>query len=487
MKLGALTASIVLLTAGCAVGPAYKRPPSPTPSAYKERPPAAETMRPATPGDDRSRGPWWEVFGDPDLNALESQVDVSSLTIAQAEAQYRGARAAARLARAGLFPTMTVGASAARSSGLGVAKTTSSGAPVAVTTYQLPVDFSWEADVFGRLRRTLEAATAGAQASNADLEAVRLATHAELAVDYFTLRALDSERHLLETTAAAYETTLTLTTNRYNQGVASGVDVAQAKTQLESARAQATDLRLARAQTEHALAVLLGKAPADFSVSMGQPLAEPPDVPVGLPSDLLERRPDVAAAERQVAAANAGIGIAQAAYFPTLTLSATGGYAGSSLSDLFSLPNRFWSIGAAALETIFSGGRRRAVKEEAVASYDAAVAAYQQSTLAAFQEVEDNLAALRDLREESLQQAAAVAAAEHVVALSKNRYEQGVTSYLEVVVAQAAALADERAAVDLSLRRMVAAVNLVKAVGGGWRASDLPDGKAILSRSEPRS
>ncbi|HEX4824231.1 MAG TPA: multidrug efflux RND transporter permease subunit [Candidatus Polarisedimenticolaceae bacterium] len=470
----ALFAVLALLLTACAVGPDYKRPPAPTPDAYKELPPGAQTLRPARPEDSHARGPWWEVYGDPELSTLEAQVDVSSQTIAQAEAEYRGARAAARLAHAGLYPTISTNPSVIRSKGVSRSTLTASSSPT--TFYEVPVDFSWEADLFGRLRRTAEEGAAQAQASAADLEGVRLAMHAELAVDYFELRGLDAEAKLFDTTVDAYNVALELTKNRYAQGVASGVDVAQAETQLESTHAQATDLRLQRTQLEHAIAVLMGKPPSEFSLPPGQPLAEPPGVPVGLPSDLLEQRPDVAAAERRAAAANAAIGVAQAAYFPSLTLSASGGFASSALGDLFSLPSRFWSIGAAALETIFDGGRRRAAKNQAIAGYDASVAAYRESVLTALQQVEDNLAALRDLEVEASEQAKATAAAERALSLAQNRYKAGITSYLEVVVAQAVALGDERASVDLSVRRMVASVNLVQALGGGWNAEELRSG-----------
>jgi outer membrane protein TolC len=463
----ALAVMTALLAPACAVGPAYKPPTAPVPEAYKEMTAAAETLRPAEPQDDHLRGAWWEGFGDAGLNTLEAEVDVSNQTIAQAEAQYRGARAEVRLARSGLFPTLTTTPSAVRTSGgPSSSSSTTGGAPPTVSIYQVPVDFSWEADVFGRIRRTIEASTEGA-------------------LDYFTVRGLDAERELLDSTVEGYEKTLQLTRNRYEQGVVSGVDVAQAQTQLETTRAQATDLRLASAQVGHAIAVLLGKPPAEFTLPPGAMPAIPPGVPVGLPSDLLERRPDIAAAERRVAAANAGIGIARSAYFPTFTLAASGGYQSSVLASFFSLPNRFWSLGAAALETIFSGGRRRAASEVAFASYDASVAAYRQSVLSAFQEVEDNLAALHLLEYEATQEAAAVAAAEHLVALANNRYQGGVTSYLEVVTAQAVALTNERTATDLQVRRMVASVNLVKALGGGWSVSDLPDRAAIVHRDAP--
>jgi NodT family efflux transporter outer membrane factor (OMF) lipoprotein len=407
------------------------------------------------------------------LNALEEQVSVSNQTIAQAEAQFRGARAGIRLVRADLLPTLTTAASASRSSGVtNRAAATPNGAAPTVAAYQLAGDLTWELDVFGRVRRSLESSVASAQASASDLEAVRLAMHAELAADYFALRGLDAERQLLDSTGAAYESALRITTNRYRQGIVSGVDVAQATTLLETTRAQAIDLGVARAQFEHAIAILVGKPPADFALASEPSVVTPPTIPLVLPSELVERRPDVASAERRVAAANAGIGVAKAAYFPTLALSASGGYQGATVSDLFSLPNRFWSLGAALAGTLFEGGRRRAANEQALASYDATVAAYRESVLSAFQEVEDGLATLHILAEEADQQAKAVAAADHLLVLANNRYQAGITTYLEVVTAQGAALANQRTAVELLTRRMTASVGLLKALGGGWRASD---------------
>jgi NodT family efflux transporter outer membrane factor (OMF) lipoprotein len=478
MRRRVLTAVLAVLSAACAVGPNYKRPSAPLPAAFKEAAaPPSGAWKPAEPKDEAARGKWWEVFGDPQLNALEEQVTVSNQNIARAEAQFRAARAAVRLARGDLLPTLGVSGSATRSSGV----TNRSAAPAAgaaptVTSYALPADLSWEPDVFGRVRRSVQANVASAQASAADLESVRLSIHAELASLYFTARGLAAQKRLLDSTVAAYETALQITTNRYKQGVVSGVDVAQARTQLETTRALAIDLDLARAQIEHALAVLVGRPAADFSLAAEPIGAALPDLPPALPSELLERRPDVAAAERRVAAANAQIGVARAAYFPALALSATGGYQSSTLADFFSLPNRFWSLGATLAETLFSGGKRRAINAQALANYDAAVAAYRESVLEAFADVEDQLAALRILADEVRQQDEAVAAAERLLTLAKNRYQGGVTSYLEVVTAQSAALANERQAVDLLTRRLVASVSLVKALGGGWRTSDLPYG-----------
>ncbi|HXO40334.1 MAG TPA: efflux transporter outer membrane subunit, partial [Thermoanaerobaculia bacterium] len=359
---------------------------------------------------------------------------------------------------------------------------TSTSAGSTVSIYQVPVDVSYEVDVWGKVRRLIESSVATAQASAGDLETIRLSLQAELAVDYFELHGLDAQQLLLSTTADAYRKALDLTTNRYNQGVASGVDVAQAQTQLETTRAQAIDLGVQRSQLEHAIAVLTGKAPSELTISQAPVGVQPPAVPLALPSELLERRPDIAANERRMAAANAQVGVQVAAYYPTISLTASGGFESTSLADLFSWPSRFWSLGASAVETLFNGGTRRAATEQARANYDAAVAAYRQTVLTAFQDVEDNLSALRVLDAEAAQQQIAVTAAERSLALSNYRYQGGITTYLEVITAQAAALANERTAVDILTRRMTAAVNLVKALGGGWRESDLPPGSAILTR-----
>jgi NodT family efflux transporter outer membrane factor (OMF) lipoprotein len=324
------------------------------------------------------------------------------------------------------------------------------------------------------VRRNVEASIASAQASGADVQTALLSSRAELAVDYFELRGLDAQIALLQTTIAAYERAVQLTRARYDQGVASGVDVAQAQTQLDTTRVQATDLQVARAQFEHAIAILVGKAPADLTISPAKMDAPPPAIPVTLPSRLVERRPDVAAAERRVAAANAQIGVASAAFFPTLALTASGGLQSSSLTTLLTLPSRFWAIGPSLVETVFDGGRRRSVKEQAVANYDEAVAVYRQNTLTAFQDVEDNLAALRVLADEASQARAAVASANRSLELANYRYVGGVTTYLEVITAQTAALANQITAAEVLTRRMTASVLLIKALGGGWTTADLP-------------
>jgi NodT family efflux transporter outer membrane factor (OMF) lipoprotein len=469
------------LLAGCAaVGPNYKKPTTAAPGAFKEAPP--EGWKRAQPSDTALRGKWWELFGDPALNALEEQVSVSNQNLAQAEAQFRGARAAVALARAGLFPTVTAGAQATRAyssssrSGGSASGTTTGGSS---TVYQVPVDFTWELDLWGRVRRGVEANIATAQASAADVENVRLSLQAELAGDYFQLHGLDEQRQLLDSTVKEYETALKITSNRHDQGVASGADVAEAQTQLETARAAAIDLGVSRTQLEHAIAILTGKAPADLTIPSAAIRFAPPAVPVGLPSELLERRPDIAAAERRVAAANAQIGVAQAAYYPTLSLNASAGFANSVLGKLFSLPSRFWSVGPQLLGTLFDGGQRHAVVEQAEANYDATVAAYRESVLDAFQGVEDNLAALRVLAAEATQQVAATNAAERSLQLTRNRYSAGIATYLEVITAQNAAYTNERNTVDLRIRQMTASVNLIKALGGGWTTGDLPASGAL--------
>ena len=346
--------------------------------------------------------------------------------------------------------------------------------PSNATDLVIPVDVSYEPDVFGRVRRTVEEARANAQASAGDLESVNLSLHAELAFDYFELRTLDAEEQLLNSTVDSFSRALQLTDSRYRGGVASAVDVAQAETQLETTRAQAIDVQIQRAQNEHAIAVLIGQPASTFSIAVSPWATPPPAIPPGVPSDLLERRPDIAAAERRVAAANAQIGVARAAYFPAITLTGSGGFESTAITTLIQGPSGFLTAGVAATVTAFDVGRRRAVSDEAKAGYDQALANYRQTILTAFEEVEDNLAALRILHEEAKTQDAAVAAAQHSLELSTNRYRGGVTSYLEVTTAQSAALADQRSAVDILRRRMTASVSLIKALGGGWNSSNLP-------------
>jgi NodT family efflux transporter outer membrane factor (OMF) lipoprotein len=467
---GCALATLVL--AGCTVGPHYSRPSAPVAPAYKETP---ENWKAAQPADQLLRGKWWGVYQNPELNGLEEKINVSNQTLKAAQAQFEQARALVRLARADYYPTVTVGPSASRNR-------LSRNRPLLGTTTNytdlvLPVDVSYEPDLWGRVRHSVEAARSNAQASAADLELVNLSLHAELAGDYFEDRALDAETQLLNSTVAAYQKALDLTQSRYQGGIASQVDVAQAQTQLETTRAQAIDLGVQRAQLEHAIAVLIGEPASTFTLPSAPLNATPPVIPPGLPSDLLERRPDIAAAERRVAAANAQIGIARSAYFPALMLSASGGFEGTTLANWLTGPSGFAAVGLTALETVFDAGRRHAISEQAQASYDESVANYRQNVLTSFQEVEDSLAALRILESEAKTQAAAVDASEHSLALSNNRYRGGVATYLEVITAQSAALVDERAAVEISGRRMAESVLLIKALGGGWNGSQLPTGQ----------
>jgi NodT family efflux transporter outer membrane factor (OMF) lipoprotein len=482
----ALPAALSLLLSGCAVGPNYRKPSVPEPPSFKEAGLEPSEWKLAQPADALPRGAWWKIFGDPGLDALEEQVSGANQNVAQAEARYRAARAAVRQTRADLYPGVTGSASATRtrSGSARAGSTTATGgtttsSAVTTTLYGVSADASWELDVWGRVRRSVEANVAGAAAAAADLENVRLSMEAELAVDWFLLHGLDAQKELLDTNVAAQERALHLTRKRHEQGVVSGVDVAQAETLLETTRAQALDLGIARAQTEHAIAVLVGKAPAGLTISPAGIGVAPPAIPLVLPSELLERRPDVAAAERRAASANALIGVAVAAYFPKLSLDASAGFLSGTLSKLFSAPSFVWSVGPSALATLFDAGRRRAVTEQRRAEYDEAVAAYRETVLRAFQEVEDQLVAVRVLAREESQQAAAVAAARRSLRLAESRYEGGITTYLEVVTAMGAALSNERTAVDLLTRRMTASVNLVRALGGGFDAERpaLPPGR----------
>ncbi|MGD0840078.1 MAG: efflux transporter outer membrane subunit [Candidatus Acidiferrales bacterium] len=467
--LAALPVTLAIVACGCVVGPNYHRPAFDLPQNYKEDP----NWQLAQPADAKLGGNWWELFGDPQLSSLEAQVTVSNQSLKAAQAQFNQARALVRYYRAGYYPTLSV---APYASGNHISNNKPEAGTSAGATYAdlaVPFDVSWEPDIWGLVRRTVQEARANAQASAAELAAVQLSLQSELAVDYFQLRTLDADAQLLDSTVGDYTKALDLTKNRHEGGVASEVDVAQAETQLETTRAEAQDVHVARAQYEHAIAVLIGKPPEEFSIASAPLEAGPPAIPAAVPSQILERRPDVAEAERNVAAANAGIGVAKAAYYPAITLSADGGFESGKITNLISGPSTLWSVGASALETIFDAGRRHAANQQAWAVYDQAVANYRQSVLTAFQEVEDNLAALRILEQEAATQDAAVAAAQHSLSLSVTRYRGGVTGYLEVTTAQSSALADERVAVDLRARRMTAAVLLIKALGGGWDAASL--------------
>ena len=465
---------IALLAAGCSVGPKYQRPAVQAPVAYKEAPPESyKEWKSANPSDATLKGDWWTLFGDSDLNELERKIDVSNENLKAAEARFNQARALIKVSQSQKYPTVTggLGVTGNRDSStyaLATSKTSSSFA-----NYQLPVDVSYEVDAWGRVRHTIEASRAEAQASAADLETLRLSYHAELAFDYFELRSSEAEQRLLDATVVAYQKALDLTENRFEGGVAAGAEVAQAKTQLEATKTQDTDLAVRRAQFEHAIAVLVGKSPAEFSLPE-RSIVDPPVIPVGVPSELLERRPDIAANERRMAEANAEVGIAHAAFFPQILLSAVLGVQGQSVTDWLNWPSRFWAVGPSVLQTVFDGGRRKAQQQASEFNYDAAVATYRQSTLDAFQQVEDNLASLRVLEKETATQRAAVVAAEKSLELSTNRYTGGLVTYLEVVTAQGTALANERASVDILRRRMDASVLLIKALGGGWSTEKLP-------------
>jgi NodT family efflux transporter outer membrane factor (OMF) lipoprotein len=465
-------ATIVALVglASCAVGPNYVRPKVEVPANYKE----LDGWRIAQPQDNVIRGNWWEVFNDPQLSALEEQVDISNQNVAAAEAQFRQARALVQQARASYFPTVTIGVGVTRSRKSATIGTGGSTPVRAVSDYSIPVDVSWELDVWGRIRRAVESSQAGAQASAADLETARLSARSELAEDYFQLRSLDAQKQLLDTATADFQKSLDLTNNRYAAGVASRADVLQAETQLKTTQAQAIDVGVQRAQLEHAIALLIGKPASAVSVPTGPLTAAPATIPVGVPSEVLERRPDIAAAERRVAAANAQIGVAEAAFFPTVSLGSSGGFESSGLAKWISWPSRFWSIGPTVSETVFDGGLRAAETAEARAAYDAEVAFYRETVLGAFQEVEDNLAALRILEGETQVQDEAVRAAEQSVTVTTNRYKAGITTYLDVIIAQTAALNNERTATDILGRRLNAAVLLIKSLGGGWNVSKLP-------------
>jgi len=453
------------LCSACAA-PVHDAPPVVhTPAAFKEN----ANWKPAQPGDALVRGRWWELFGDPILDSLEANVTVSNETLKSAQARFEASRAAVRGARSALYPQVSAEPAVARARQSGNRGTSSF--HNVYGDFLLPVDVSYEADVWARVRNSVNASVGTAQATAADLESASLALHAELAIDYFSLRGIDREKALLDSTVAAYAQALELTQNRFRGGIASQADVAQAQTQLEMTRGQAVDVGAMRATLEHAIATLVGQPASTFALAVSPLDASPPDIPAGVPSGLLERRPDIAAAERRVAAANAQAGAANAALYPILTLSGLAGFESSSFGSWLSSASNLWSIGAAALINVFDAGGRQAVRDEARAVYTQTAADYRQTVLSAFQEVEDQLAILRVLEEEAAIQANAVAAAERSLELANNRYRGGVVSYLEVITAQSAALVNERAAVNLLTRRMAATVLLIKALGGGWNVS----------------
>src|SRR5580658_7440033 len=474
-----LLGMLMVLLGSCMVGPKYQKPPVAVTPAFKEPPPdsfkESDEWKRSHPDAEALRGNWWEIFGDPQLNALEQQVTVSNQDLKMAEARFRQARTMVRYNRASEFPTIGV---APNIQSLRYSPNQpyfpSSAGTSARGAFTLPFDLSYEVDLWGRIRRTVTSAGEEAQATAADLATAALSLHAELAVDYFELRSADAQQQLLNSTVDQYADMVKLTKDLLNGGAAPESDLIQAQTQLDTARVQDTDIGVMRAQYEHAIAILIGKPPAEFSVAPSPLNLEPPVIPVGIPSQLLERRPDIAASERRVGEANEGIGIARAAYFPSLVLSAIGGLEGTAITNLFNWASRFWAVGPTMSETLFDGGRRRATSEGALANYDATVANYRQTALVAFQEVEDNLAALRILEHEAGQQKEAVAEAQRGVEIFTNRYQLGADPYLQVISAETIELQNERNDVDILRRRMDASVLLIKALGGGWDVSKLP-------------
>lgn len=450
-------AAFAFLASGCAVGPTYQRPSAATPVAYKE----AQNWVLAAPADALERGPWWQLFDDPVLNELAAGIDISNQNIAAASAAYAQARALVREQRASLFPVITLNGSADRSGG-------GSSSSRSGNTFQTSIGGSWEPDVWGRLSRGVDSASASAQASAADLASARLSAQGELATNYFSIRQTDVQQALLASTIDGYQRTLQITQNRYAAGIAAKTDVLQAQTQLANAQSEALGLERQRAQLEHAIAVLLGRAPADFSLAVAPWKASVPDVPIGVPSTLLQRRPDIAAAERRVAVANEQIGIAQSAFYPSINLNASYGFGASNVADLFNASSSLWSLGLSAAQVLFNAGATRERAAGAQAAQDAAVARYRQTVLVAFQDVEDQLAGTRVLLQQQDLLRQASQAADEAETQMLNRYRAGQVSYTEVVTAQASALSARRALVKLQADRQTTAVALIQALGGGW-------------------
>ncbi|EXF93021.1 RND transporter [Pseudomonas fluorescens HK44] len=464
-RLLSLSLSVLMLSA-CAIGPDYQRPPVAEPAQYKQ----ADGWRQATPSDSLARGAWWELYGDQQLNELVEKLNSANQTVAQSEAQYRQAQALVRSARGAFFPTVDLSAGKTRSSqGTGSSSSSLSSTSSGIRdTYNTQLGVSWEADVWGKLRRGLEANKASAEASFADLAAMRLSQQSELVQNYLQLRVIDQQKRLLQATVENYQRSLQMTENQYRAGVSGKDAVAQAQTQLKSTQADMVDLIWQRAQFENAIAVLIGSPPADFNLAETQNIPTLPQVPLSLPSQLLERRPDIASAERSVIAANANIGVAKAAYYPDLTLSMSGGYSSSTYSNLISLPNRFWSVGPKLAMTLFDGGQRSAEVDRSEAAYDQTVAKYRQTVLDGFREVENYLVQLKVMEDEAAVRQEALDAARESLRLTLNQYKAGLIAYLDVVVVQATALSNERSVLSLQQSRLIASVNLIAALGGGW-------------------
>lgn len=469
-----------LLLSGCVLGPNYQRPELAAPAQFKQ----VEGWKAASPADALERGSWWTLYGDAELDALVARLQLSNQNLAAFEAQYRQARALVRGARASFYPTLSGSAGATRS-GQGDSGTgTTNGTTSVGRNYELGLNAAWELDLWGKLRRGLEASRAEFDASSADLAAARLSLQSELVQNYLQLRVLDEQKRLLDATVAAYARSLRLTENQYNAGIVPKSDVTQALTQLKSTQAQAIDLEWQRAQLEHAIAVLVGVSPAELSIAPRESVPDLPSIPVALPSQLLERRPDVAAAERRVMAANAQIGVAEAAWFPDLTLSASGGYRSSSFADWIEVPNRFWSLGPQLALSLFDGGARRAELERSEALYDQTVAQYRQSVLDSFREVEDYLVQLRVLEQESAVQQEALDAARESLRLIENQYRAGAVDYNSVVNVQATALSNERTSLGLLGSRLSASVQLIAALGGGWDSTRLHETDDLATDSD---
>jgi NodT family efflux transporter outer membrane factor (OMF) lipoprotein len=460
-----LTSVLAIGTAACSVGPDYQRPSAVTPASYKE----AKGWKVAHPADGIDRGAWWSIYNDPVLDGLERQIDISNQTLKASEAAYRQALAVVQEGRSGYLPTLTLNPSAQ------LAKSGTVG-PNAIEhgDYSAQAELDWDLDIWGRIRRTVESDVANAQATAADLAVARLSAQATLATDYFDLRATDETERLFDATITDFTRSLEIVRNQYAAGVAAKSDVAAAETQLQQSQAQGIDIGVQRAALEHAIALLVGKAPADLSLEPAPFAKEIPVVPTGLPSTLLQRRPDIAEAERKMAAANAQIGVAEAAYYPDITLSAIIGYSSTAMGQLFTASSQAWSLGANLAETVFDGGLRSAQVGAARATYDESVADYRQTVLTGFQQVEDQLSTLRILEQEAVVQDAAVKSSREAAQLALNEYEAGITVYTTVITAQTAELSNQRTAISLRQNQLTASVALIEALGGGWDAGQLP-------------
>jgi NodT family efflux transporter outer membrane factor (OMF) lipoprotein len=484
MKAVLLITSVLVLLAlcnGCNLAPAYHQPSVQTPPAFKE----TNGWKLAQPSDGVLKGKWWEMFNDPQLNALEEQVAISNQNVAAALQNFFAARALVKEARSAYYPTVSVDPSATRTKAAQSAPSAFSSSHQVYSTYTLPADASWEPDLWGTIRNTVKSDAYAAQSSAALFENMKLTSQAELAVDYFQLRGQDELIQLFNDTVKAYRASVDLTATLYKTGIYSELNEAQADVLLETTLAQATALGIQRAQYEHAIALLIGQPASTFSITPIPPSGQPPVIPVGLPSTLLERRPDVASAERTVAAANADIGVTRAAFFPTLSLTGSVGYESTSVSSLLTPPSFFWAVGATLSETIFDAGKRKAANDQAWANYRAQVANYRQTVLTAFQQVEDNLAALRILTTETHQQGVAIKASQKNLDLSMEQFRLGIASYLNVITAEESLLSNQQTAVGLRTQQMADTVQLITALGGGWNTDDLPSSRKLVLKSSP--